>query len=100
LQSPHQQARRGALDCPCLLSQKRFVLDKQISVLAGVIVTRLHSGAQGRRATTASIELLVLAVNISHPPSQMIPFLLAVGLCRPPTLPITIGGWHKRPLAQ
>jgi hypothetical protein len=54
---------------------------------------------RGARPTTASIEVLVLAADISHPPTQMIPFLLAVGLCRLPALLITTGGWHKRPLA-
>jgi hypothetical protein len=55
---------------------------------------------RGAGPTTASIEVLVLVVDIIHPPAQMIPFLLAVGLCHPPTLLITSGGWHKRPLAQ
>jgi hypothetical protein len=55
---------------------------------------------RGAGPTTASSEVLVLTVDISHPPAQMIPFLLAVGLCHPPALLITTGSWHKRPLAQ
>jgi hypothetical protein len=55
---------------------------------------------RGAGPTTFSIEALVLAIDISHLPTQMISFLLAVGLCRPPALLITTGGWHKCPLAQ
>jgi hypothetical protein len=47
---------------------------------------------RGAGPTTAIIEVLVLAGDISHPPAQMIPFMLAVGLCRPPALMITTDG--------
>jgi hypothetical protein len=40
---------------------------------------------------TASIEGLVLAGDISQL-AQMVPFLLAGGLCRPPSLTFTTGG--------
>jgi hypothetical protein len=59
--------------------------------------TVVHRGAG---PTTASIEVLVLAVDINHLQAQMIPFLLTVGLCCPPALLITTGGCNKRPLAQ
>jgi hypothetical protein len=55
---------------------------------------------RGAEPTTINIEVLVLAVDKSHSPAQMIPFMLMVGLCLLPVLMITTGGCHKRPLAQ
>jgi hypothetical protein len=45
-------------------------------VLAGVIGTRQHYGERGVGFTPASSKGLVLAGNISHPPTQMIQFVL------------------------
>jgi hypothetical protein len=54
---------------------------------------------RGGRPATANIKGLVLADDITRPPEQMIPFMLVGGLCRPPALTFTTGGWHRRPLA-
>jgi hypothetical protein len=52
-------------------------------VLTGVIGTRQHYGERGVGFIPASSKGLVLAGNLSHPPAQMVVFVLAVGLCRP-----------------
>jgi hypothetical protein len=41
-------------------------------------------GRRGAGTATASIEASLLAGNINHPPAQMVPFMLADELCRPP----------------
>jgi hypothetical protein len=56
--------------------------------------------AGGRVMSTASIEGLVGAVYISHPPAQMVPFLLAGGLYRPPAGIFTTGGFHMHSPTQ
>jgi hypothetical protein len=56
--------------------------------------------AGGRVMSTASIEALVGAAYISQPPAQMVPFLLARGLYRPPAGIFTIGGFHMHPPTQ
>jgi hypothetical protein len=50
--------------------------------------------------STASIEGLVGAAYISQPPAQMVPFLLAGGLYRPPAGIFTTGGFHMHPPTQ
>jgi hypothetical protein len=50
--------------------------------------------------STASIEGLVGAVYISHPPAQMVPFMLASGLYRPPAGVFTTSGFHMHPPIQ
>jgi hypothetical protein len=47
--------------------------------------------------STANIEVLVGAAYISQPPAQMVPFLLAGGLYRPPAGIFTTGGFHMHP---
>jgi hypothetical protein len=61
---------------------------------AGCIVVRRGAGS-----ATASIEGLVWAGDISHPPAQMVPFMLAGGLCRLPALIFATDGWHMHPPA-
>jgi hypothetical protein len=56
-------------------------------VLAGVIGTRQHYGERGVGFTPASSESTVLAGDISHPPAQMVIFVLAGGLCHRWTQP-------------
>jgi hypothetical protein len=46
--------------------------------------TATKVGRRGAGSATASIEASLLAGDISHPPAQMIPFMLADELCRPP----------------
>jgi hypothetical protein len=41
-------------------------------------------GCRGAGTATASIEASLLVGDISHPPAQMVPFMLADELCRPP----------------
>jgi hypothetical protein len=41
-------------------------------------------GRRGAGSATANIEASLLAGDISHPPAQMVPFVLADKLCRPP----------------
>jgi hypothetical protein len=41
-------------------------------------------GRWGAGPATASTEASLLAGDISHPPAQMVPFMLADELCRPP----------------
>jgi hypothetical protein len=47
--------------------------------------------------STASIEVLVGAIYISHPSAQMISFMLEGGLYRPPSVIFIIGGFHVHP---
>jgi hypothetical protein len=49
----------------------------KISMLEGVIGIRQHYGERCGGFTPASSESLVLAGNISHPPAQMVRFVLA-----------------------
>jgi hypothetical protein len=48
------------------------------------LATASKVGHRGAGPTTASIQASVLAGDINHPPSQMVPFILAGELCRPP----------------
>jgi hypothetical protein len=41
-------------------------------------------GHRGAGTATANIEASLLAGDISHLPAQMVPFMLADELCRPP----------------
>jgi hypothetical protein len=48
------------------------------------LATASTVGRSGAGLATASIEASLLADDISHPPAQMVPFMLAGELCRPP----------------
>jgi hypothetical protein len=50
--------------------------------------------------STDSIEGLVGAAYMSQPPAQMVTFLLAGGLYRPPAEIFTTGGFHMLPPTQ
>jgi hypothetical protein len=48
------------------------------------LATASKVGRRGAGPATASIEASVQAGDISHPLAQMVPFILASKLCRPP----------------
>jgi hypothetical protein len=57
-------------------------------------------GRRGAGTATASIEASLLAGDISHPPAQMVPFMLADELCRPPIEGLVGAAYTSQPPAQ